>query len=87
MPKAPKGDQPLCDVPGCGHLATMMTDGTEKDTATRRAALGLDEPLERPALPNLNLCGRHANWAHSEDAKAWVAAPANAARYAARGNQ
>jgi hypothetical protein len=84
MAKAPKGDQPLCDVPGCGHLATMLTDGTEKDVAVKRTAPGVDEPLARKSLPNLNLCEKHTNWAFSDDAKAWVAAPSNAAKYAAR---
>jgi len=59
----PKAAKPRCDVPGCGSFADTCTDGTEKD------AQGLD----RPALKNLNVCVRHENWAHSDDAATWVA--------------
>ena len=61
---APKADAARCDVFGCGMLADSYTDGTEKDT----------QGLGRPALPNLNLCTRHLNWAHSEDAKKFALA-------------
>jgi hypothetical protein len=55
----PKADPPRCDLLGCGHFAVTCTDGTEVD------AQGSD----RKAIPNLNLCERHFNWAHSEDAR------------------
>jgi hypothetical protein len=70
---APKADPPKCDVPGCGMLAVTRTDGTEKDVSTRRVADGaIDEPLNRPAIPFLNVCARHLNWPHSDDAKAFA---------------
>jgi hypothetical protein len=61
-PKAPKADAPRCDLIGCGAIAIMSTDGTEEDV----------QGLKRPALPNLNVCSRHTNWPHSEDAKAFA---------------
>ena len=60
--KPPKADPPKCDLFGCGHLAAICTDGTEVDVT------GLD----RPALPNLNLCESHLNFAHSEDARTFA---------------
>lgn len=57
-PKAPV----ICDVPGCGLLSALTTDGTEVDV----------QGLERPALPNINVCARHANWPHSDDAKVFA---------------
>ena len=62
---APKADPPKCDVPGCGTLATMMTDGTEKEPGA----------LNRPSVKNLNLCDHHMNWSHSEDAARFAADP------------
>lgn len=58
-PKAPKADAPRCDLLGCGSYAVMCTDGTEEDV----------QGLKRPALKNLNVCARHTNWPHSEDAQ------------------
>lgn len=60
--KAPKASPPKCDVPGCGMVAVACTDGTETDS----------QGLGRPAIKNLNLCTRHPNWAHSEDAQRFV---------------
>jgi hypothetical protein len=57
--KAPKADVPRCDLLGCGAYAVMCTDGTEEDA----------QGLKRPALKNLNVCSRHTNWPHSEDAQ------------------
>lgn len=56
---APIASKPLCDVKGCGMPAAMSTSGSEIDS----------QGLGRPALPKLNLCERHHNWAHSDDAK------------------
>lgn len=56
--KGPKADPALCDILGCGMLATLYTDGTETDI----------QGLGRKSVPNLNLCGRHANFSHSQDA-------------------
>lgn len=58
---APKADPPKCDTPGCGSLAEKMTDGTEVDR------------FGRPAIKNINVCGHHENWPHSEDAQAFAA--------------
>ena len=71
---APKSDPPKCDVHGCGALAENMTDGTEVDST----------PLGRKAIPHLNLCGHHAGWAFSEDAKAFTTSGDTAAKYQAR---
>lgn len=85
---APKADPPQCDVDGCGALADMMTDGTEKDTHVRLA--GADdkgfayEPLNRKAVPFLNVCGHHHNWPFSEDAKSFTAHKDTGLKYAAR---
>jgi hypothetical protein len=57
--KPPKADAPRCDLLGCGHRATMCTDGSEVDA----------QGLGRSSLPNLNVCERHSNWPHSEDAR------------------
>jgi hypothetical protein len=57
--KPPKADPPRCDVYGCGHHAAMCTDGTEEDV----------QGLGRKSLSNLNVCVRHTNWPHSEDAR------------------
>lgn len=60
---APKADDPKCDVPGCGTLAKMMTDGSEKDSTG----------LGRKALAKINVClPLHENWPHSEDARNWA---------------
>jgi hypothetical protein len=56
--KAPKASAVKCDLLGCGMLACTCTDGTEEDI----------QGLKRPAIKNLNVCGRHLNWPHSEDA-------------------
>lgn len=56
---APKADTPRCDLYGCGTYAFMCTDGTEEDV----------QGLGRPSIKNLNVCTRHTNWPHSEDAK------------------
>jgi hypothetical protein len=60
---APKADQAKCDVFGCGHLATIGTDGSEKDI----------QGLGRKALPSLNVCESHSNWPHSDDARLFAA--------------
>lgn len=57
--KAPTPNAPLCDVPGCSMRAVTSTDGTEEDV----------QGLGRPAIPRINVCGRHTNWPHSEDAR------------------
>lgn len=80
----PKADPPKCDVPGCGAPAETMTDGTEKDVAVRRVEGGGDEPLNRKALHNLNVCNHHSNWPFSDDAKAFASAGDTAAKYQAR---
>lgn len=56
---APKADRARCDVYGCGSFASIGTDGTEVDV----------QGLGRPALKNINVCMRHSNWPHSEDAQ------------------
>jgi len=56
---APKADPARCDVLGCGMIATLSTDGTEKDA----------QGLGRPAIPHVNVCERHTNWPHSSDAQ------------------
>lgn len=56
---APKADPARCDVFGCGMIAANYTDGSEVD----------EQGLGRKALKNLNVCGRHGNWAFSEDAQ------------------
>jgi hypothetical protein len=56
---APKADPVRCDLLGCGMLAVLCTDGTEQD----------EQGLQRPSVPNLNVCSRHLNWPHSEDAR------------------
>lgn len=61
---APKADPPRCDVLGCGNYATHYTDGTEKDSTG----------LGRPALKHINVCDRHMNWPHSEDAQRFALA-------------
>lgn len=61
---APVPDKPACDVPGCGRLAVMATDGTELDPQT---------DLNRPSLPRINLCGHHRHWSHSTDAESFAA--------------
>lgn len=58
MPE-PKADPPICDVPGCGTLATHGTDGAEKDV----------QGLGRKAVANINVCDHHENWPFSDDAK------------------
>jgi hypothetical protein len=58
----PKADDPKCDVLGCGMKATLGTKGDEVDA----------QGLGRKAVPNLNLCDRHANWAHSSDAQTFT---------------
>lgn len=91
MPE-PKADRAKCDVPGCHRLATYMTDGKEKDTAMRRMGRtdesgvvvepSRDEPLNRPAVPNINVCHPHKNWPHSDDAKVFALTPVYQARTA-----
>jgi hypothetical protein len=61
---APIADAPRCDLLGCGMPATSRTDGSEVDA----------QGLGRKALPNLNVCGRHTNWPHSEDAQRFALA-------------
>jgi hypothetical protein len=75
----PKADSIKCDVPGCHRGATYRTDGKEKDVATRRLGKmsddgtilepARDEPMNRPAVPKINVCAPHKNWPHSEDAQ------------------
>jgi hypothetical protein len=60
---APKPDPIRCDVPGCGMLAEMSTDGTEEDV----------QGLGRASIPDVNLCARHPNWSHSDDALRFAA--------------
>lgn len=59
---APRTDVPKCDVYGCSRDAVMSTDGTEIDS----------QGLDRPAVPNLNVCNHHANWPHSDDARTFA---------------
>jgi hypothetical protein len=59
---APKADPARCDLYGCGMIADTCTDGSETDVTG----------LGRKALPNLNVCFRHANWPFSEDAKTFA---------------
>jgi hypothetical protein len=61
----PIADPARCDVPGCGKYATYCTEGDEED----------GQGLGRPALARLNVCDHHANWPHSEDAKAFALSP------------
>lgn len=56
---APKASAVKCDLLGCGMLAVLCTDGSEVDV----------QGLGRPSLKNLNVCSRHTNWPHSEDAQ------------------
>jgi hypothetical protein len=71
MPTPPK--DVLCDAPGCGRIATLMTDGTEKDThpdAFPVVIRGHEHPAEmsaRPALAKVYVCERHRNFPHSND--------------------
>lgn len=86
----PVADPPRCDVPGCGNVATYFTDGSEKDGHKRRVAhklpdgteIGIDEPMNRPAVPFINVDERHRNWPHSEDAQRFAATDAYKARAA-----
>jgi hypothetical protein len=90
MANEPKADVVKCDVPGCGLAATYRTDGSEKDVHVRRMGstnsageiveASRDEVLSRPAVPKLNLCERHPNWAHSEDARMFTFRPDYQAR-------
>lgn len=59
---APKADPPRCDLLGCGLYATVCTDGSETDV----------QGLGRPALPLMNVCDRHQNWPHSDDARVFA---------------
>jgi hypothetical protein len=59
----PKADAARCDVFGCGHIATIGTDGSEKDI----------QNLNRKAIPNLNVCVSHENWPFSNDAERFAA--------------
>jgi hypothetical protein len=68
MAQAPKADPPRCDVPGCGSLATHMTDGTEKEMSGR------------PSIKNLNQCDHHTGWCFSEDAQKFAADPGSSYR-------
>jgi hypothetical protein len=61
---APKVDASRCDVLGCGMIAVTSSDGSEVDA----------QGLGRKALPNLNVCSRHTNWPHSEDAQRFALA-------------
>jgi len=74
---APKLVPAQCDVPGCGMPAIMSTDGTEKDIAKKRVTNKdgdtRDELLNRPAAKDVNVCDRHRNWPHSDDAHRFVA--------------
>lgn len=56
---APKADAARCDLLGCGMIAVTCTDGNEVDV----------QGLGRKAVKNLNVCSRHGNWPHSEDAQ------------------
>ena len=58
----PKADAAKCDVFGCGHLATIGTDGTEKDS----------QNLGRKAIANINVCASHENWPFSTDAQTFA---------------
>lgn len=37
-----------------------------------RQGVGVDQPMARPAVPYVNICGLHRNWPHSEDAQAFA---------------
>lgn len=65
--KAPKAGAVRCDLRGCGMIAIMCTDGTEED----------EQGLKRPAIKNLNVCSRHTNWPHSDDAKEFALTDGN----------
>jgi hypothetical protein len=65
---APKADPAPCDAPGCGHIATLYTDGTEEDSQAKARP----ELKPRPAIPRINVCDRHENWPHSNDAQAFA---------------
>ncbi len=76
--KAPKAAKPRCDVPGCGNLADICTDGTEEDKHPSPGPSG-----KRKAVAGLNIClGRHENWPFSDDARAFAASPDFLARKA-----
>lgn len=86
----PKADAIRCDVPGCSMLATYRTDGKEKDTHVQRVGKtnldgtivepSRDQVMNRPSIPNLNVCDTHRNWSHSEDAKEFAAGSTYRAR-------
>jgi hypothetical protein len=59
---SPKADPARCDVPGCGMAAVSSSEGNEKDV----------QGLGRPAIKNINVCVRHSNWPHSDDAKVFA---------------
>jgi hypothetical protein len=60
--KALKPSAARCDLKGCGMFAVTCSSEDDVD----------EQGLKRPAIPNLNVCSRHTNWPHSEDAKKWV---------------
>jgi hypothetical protein len=62
---APKAGAVKCDVPGCGMLADRSTDGNEIDEHPNPSPDG----TKRPSVKNINVCMRHRNWPHSDDAK------------------
>lgn len=66
---APKAGAVRCDVYGCCMLADRSTDGSEVDEHPNPSPDG----TKRPAVKNLNVCMRHRNWPHSEDAKRFAA--------------
>jgi hypothetical protein len=68
-PQAPKASAVKCDVYGCCMLADRSTDGSEVDEHPNSSPDG----SKRPAVKNLNVCMRHRNWPHSEDAKRFAA--------------
>jgi hypothetical protein len=76
---APIADPARCDVKGCGRLAVTRTDGSEKDTAVKRVGKddvgSANEPLNRAAIPRLNICDHHKNWPFSNDAKQFSVDP------------
>jgi hypothetical protein len=65
----PKAGAVKCDLPGCGMLADRSTDGTEVDEHPNPSPDG----SKRTAVKNINVCMRHRNWPHSDDARKFAA--------------
>lgn len=77
----------------CGRFAVGGTDGTEVDahkikvpsTDPDMVAEGVGKlvPMGRPSIPFLNVCEKHVNWPHSEDAAKFAATEEYKSRAAA----